>query len=223
MAYLISFLEGVVSFLSPCLLPMLPVYIAYFGADEKGGQSAGALKKALGFVAGFTAVFVLLGVFAAGLGGIFSRHRTAVDIVTGGAVVLFGLNFLGVLRIGFLNAARTGRASVSIKGFWSAVLFGVVFSVGWTPCVGAFLGSALMLASQQGSVAKGVAMLLAYSLGLGIPFVISAVLLEQLRGALDFLRSRQRQISLVSGWLLVALGVLMMTGQMGRLLSLMSF
>jgi cytochrome c-type biogenesis protein len=108
-------------------------------------------------------------------------------------------------------------------GFWSAVLFGIVFSIGWTPCVGAFLGSALMLASQQGSVFKGILMLSAYSLGLGIPFVISALLLDRLKGAFDAVRRHQRLVNLVSGGMLVVLGILMMTGLIGRLLSALSF
>ena len=107
-------------------------------------------------------------------------------------------------------------------GFFSSVLFGMIFSVGWTPCVGAFLGSALMLASQQGHVAEGMLMLLAYSLGLGIPFVLSAVLIDYLKSAFNWIKKNYRVINMVSGGLLILVGVLMATGTLGRLLSLLS-
>ena len=107
-------------------------------------------------------------------------------------------------------------------GFFSSALFGLVFSVGWTPCVGAFLGSALMLASQQGHVAAGMAMLLAYSLGLGVPFLLSAVLIDRLKGAFDWIKRNYRIINIISGGLLVLVGILMATGTLGRLISLLS-
>lgn len=107
-------------------------------------------------------------------------------------------------------------------GFFSSALFGLVFSVGWTPCVGAFLGSALILASQQGHVAAGMAMLLAYSLGLGVPFLLSAVLIDRLKGAFDWIKRNYRIINLISGGLLVLVGILMATGTLGRLISLLS-
>ena len=107
-------------------------------------------------------------------------------------------------------------------GFFSAVLFGVIFSLGWTPCVGAFLGSALMLASQQGHVVEGMLMLLAYSLGLGIPFALSAVLIDYLKSAFSWIKRNYRVINTVSGWLLILIGILMATGTLGRLLTLLS-
>ena len=147
MQYVIAFLEGVITFISPCLLPMLPIYISYFagGGERSTGKT---LKGALGFVAGFTVVFVMLGALAGTVGSLLREYQTAVNIVSGLIVVFFGLNFLGVFK---LNLFRGGGKSVKTDnmGFFSALLFGMVFSVGWTPCVGAFLGSALMLASQQ--------------------------------------------------------------------------
>ncbi|MEG1513732.1 MAG: cytochrome c biogenesis protein CcdA, partial [Clostridia bacterium] len=154
MEYLVSFLEGIVTFISPCLLPMLPIYLSYFAGGEGGRRRT--LRNAIGFVLGFTLVFVTLGAFAGTLGMALKRHQTIVNLVTGGIVLVFGLNYLGVFKIGFLNASKKGAMNVEKLGFWSSMLFGVVFSIGWTPCVGAFLGSALMLASQQGSVLKGI-------------------------------------------------------------------
>jgi cytochrome c-type biogenesis protein len=221
MQYVISFLEGVITFISPCLLPMLPIYISYFaGNASEEDNSARTLKNALGFVLGFTLVFVAMGALAGTLGGLVRRYQTAVNLVTGAVVVFFGLNFLGVLRLNLFRGSRFSMSNRSL-GFGSAMLFGIVFSVGWTPCVGAFLGSALMMASQQGKVLTGILMLLCYSLGLGIPFVLSALLIDRLRGTFDFIKRHYRVVNLICGILLIAVGVLMMTGLLGRLLSVL--
>ena len=220
MQYFISFLEGIITFISPCLLPMLPIYISYFAGG--GQRSAGkTLKGALGFVAGFTLVFVAMGALAGTLGSFLRQYQTAVNIVSGLIVVFFGLNFLGIFK---LNLFRGGHREVNTDnmGFFSALVFGMIFSVGWTPCVGAFLGSALMLASQQGHAVEGMLMLLAYSLGLGIPFVLSAALIDYLKTAFNWIKKNYHIINTLSGIILVLIGIVMMTGTMGRLLNLLS-
>lgn len=223
MTYLISFLEGIITFISPCLLPMLPVYLSYFAGNQEGGDGKGrTLRNALGFVSGFTLVFVTLGAFAGSIGLLLRRHATAVNIVTGAIVVLFGLNFLGVLKLGVFSPKNRSVGQTRQLGFGSAMVFGMVFSVGWSPCVGAFLGSALMMASQRGSTGEGIAMLLSYSLGLGIPFVASALLIDRLKSAFDWIKTHYRVITLISGGLLVLIGILMMTGFMGKFLSLLT-
>ena len=219
MQYVIAFLEGIITFISPCLLPMLPIYISYFagGGERSTGKT---LKGALGFVFGFTVVFVALGALAGTVGSFLREYQTAVNVVSGLIVILFGLNFLGVFK---LNLFRGSRYSVNTDnvGFFSALLFGMIFSVGWTPCVGAFLGSALMLASQQAHVIEGMLMLLAYSLGLGIPFILSAVLIDYLKTAFNWIKKNYRVINVVSGGLLVLIGILMATGTLERLLNLL--
>lgn len=224
MQYLISFLEGIITFISPCLLPMLPIYLSYFaGSGTKANNKRRVLCNALGFVAGFTLIFVLLGAFAGSIGLLLRRHMVAVNIVTGFIVIIFGLNFLGILKIGFLNAVKRKDTQIKELGFFSSMLFGAVFSIGWTPCVGAFLGSALMLASQQGSALRGILMLLCYSMGLGIPFVASALLIERLKSTFQWIKSHYRIINILSGSLLILVGILMMTGFMGYFLSLLTF
>lgn len=220
MQYIISFLEGIVTFLSPCLLPMLPVYISYFAGNNREGGVGRTLRNALGFVLGFTIVFIALGALAGSLGGLLQAHQTAVNLVTGAVVVLFGLYFLGVFRLNFLKGMKGFQRQKDL-GFFSTMLFGIVFSVSWTPCVGAFLGSALMLASQQGETMTGILMLLAYSLGLGIPFVVSALLIDRLKAAFDWIKRHYRAINMVCGALLIAVGILMMTGLFNRALSLL--
>ena len=220
MQYVIAFLEGIITFISPCLLPMLPIYISYFagGGDRSAGKT---LKGALGFVTGFTLVFVILGALAGTVGSFLREYQTWVNLISGLIVVFFGLNFLGIFQLNLFKGSQRS-VNTDTMGFFSAVLFGMVFSVGWTPCVGVFLGSALMLASQQGHVIEGMLMLLAYSMGLGIPFIFSAVLIDYLKTAFNWIKRNYRIINAVSGILLVLIGILMMTGTLGRLLSLLS-
>ena len=220
MQYVISFLEGIITFLSPCLLPMLPIYLSYFAGG--GQRSTGkTLSGAFGFVTGFTLVFVALGALAGTLGSFLREYGTLVNIISGLVVIFFGLNFLGVIRLNlFRGGGRT--AATGNTGFFSALLLGIVFSVGWTPCVGAFLGSALMLASQQGHVLTGTLMLLAYSLGLGLPFILSAVLIDYLKTAFTWIKQHYSILNIISGSLLILVGILMATGTLGRLINLLS-
>lgn len=219
MQYIIAFLEGIITFISPCLLPMLPIYISYFaGGGERSTKKT--LTGALGFVLGFTIVFMALGALAGTVGSFLKSHQTAVNIVSGAIVIFFGLNYIGLFK---LNIFRGGmRKTGGELGFFSAVLFGLIFSVGWTPCVGAFLGSALMLASQQGRVIEGVIMLFVYSLGLGIPFIISAVLIDYLKSAFNWIKKHYRIINILCGCLLIVIGIMMATGTLGYLINILA-
>lgn len=219
MQYFISFLEGIITFISPCLLPMLPIYISYFaGGGERSTKKT--LGNALGFVLGFTIMFTLMGALAGSLGSFFVKYQTVVNVISGGIVIIFGLTFLDLIKIKLFQGIK-GNVDTENMGFFSAVLFGVVFSVGWTPCVGVFLGSALMLASTQAHMLKGVLMLLCYSMGLGIPFVMSAVLIDKLKGAFHFIKSNYRVINVICGIFLIIVGISMATGLLGRLLNLL--
>ena len=221
MQYFISFLEGIITFISPCLLPMLPIYISYFAGGSNNNSTAKTIRNALGFVAGFTAVFVLMGALAGTVGGFLKEYQTAVNVVSGLVVIFFGLNYLGVFKLNIFKGMKNPLAGKEL-GFFSSMLFGIVFSVGWTPCVGAFLGSALMLASQQGQAVTGIIMLLCYSLGLGIPFVASAILIDKLKGAFAFIKKNYKTINIVCGALLIVVGILMMTGLLGKFLTVLS-
>ena len=220
MQYVISFLEGIITFISPCLLPMLPIYISYFaGGGERSTKVT--LKNSFGFVLGFTLVFVALGALAGSLGSFLIKYQTWVNLVCGILVILFGLNYMGLLKWNLFRGGR-GRILDGEMNFASAFLFGVIFSVGWTPCVGAFLGSALMLASQQGHVLEGMAMLLCYSLGLGVPFLLSAVLIDKLKSAFNWIKAHYDVVNKVCGGLLVLVGALMATGVLGRFLTVLN-
>lgn len=220
MQYLISLLEGIVTFISPCLLPMLPIYLSYFaGGGERSTRKT--LLGASGFTLGFTVVFVAMGALAGTLGSFLIQYRAWVDIIGGLLVIAFGLNYLGLLKWNLFKGSRRGDFGTEM-GFFSAFLFGIVFSVGWTPCVGAFLGSALMLASQRGHVLEGMAMLLSYSLGLGIPFLLSAVLIDKLKSTFNWIKAHYDIINKVCGGALILVGVLMATGLLGRFLNFLS-
>ncbi|MBR2315783.1 MAG: sulfite exporter TauE/SafE family protein [Clostridia bacterium] len=217
MQYLITFLEGIISFISPCMLPMLPVYISYFAgkADKKQNTAA----RVIAFVSGFTVIFTLLGVFSGTLGALLKEYQTAVNIVSGLIIVLFGLSYLEVIRIPFFKGMSK---KTEVNGVFSAFLFGVIYSVSLTPCVGAFLGSALMMASTSGSALQGALLLLVYSLGLGVPFIISAILIGKLNTAFNFIKAHYKVVNLVSGIFLIVVGIAMATGTLGRLLTLIS-
>lgn len=216
MDYLVTFLEGIITFISPCLLPMLPIYLAYFAgsATDEASTLRRTVANACRFVLGFAIVFVAMGAFAGAIGSAFARYSTAVNVVCGIVVIVFGLNFAGILRIPLLQRTLKPKANIMPVSFPSSVLFGIVFAIGWTPCVGVFLGSALLLASTQGQVLHGIGLLLVYSLGLGVPFVISACIIDQLAGAFDAIKRHYRAVTTVCGILLVIVGVLMVTGQM---------
>ena len=219
MQYFIAFLEGIITFISPCLLPMLPIYISYFaGGGER--KTSKTLKNATGFILGFTVIFVLMGALAGSFGMLLTKYNIIVNIITGLIVIFFGLNFIGIFKLNIFKGTK--MAKTENLGFFSSLLFGIVFSIGWTPCVGAFLGSALMMATSQGKVVEGIIMLLVYSLGLGIPFFLSAVLIDKLRGAFNFIKKHYKVINIVCGSLLILVGLLMATGVFGKFIALLS-
>jgi cytochrome c-type biogenesis protein len=155
------------------------------------------------------------------LGSFLKMHQTAVNLISGLVVIFFGLNFMGLIPLDLFRGGKKAP-NTNVPAFFSALLFGVIFSLGWTPCVGAFLGSALMLASQQGKALTGLLMLFCYSMGLGLPFLISAVLIDKLKGAFAFIKRNYTTINLICGSFLILVGILMATGTLGRLLAFLN-
>lgn len=223
--YSLTFLEGILSFISPCILPMLPIYLLYLAgsAGAEGvmpissstgltkGQKHRLVLNSIGFVTGFTIVFLLLGLTATSFGHLLTSHRSLLQKASGILMILFGLNFIGLLKIRLLNQEKRLEYSVSHLNFLSSIVFGSVFGFGWTPCIGAFLGSALALAGNSSTIGRGVLLLLAYSFGLGIPFILSAVLYEQLKNSIRWLKQQSAKITFFSGILLVLEGILVFT------------
>lgn len=217
MEFVITFLEGFISFISPCMLPMLPLYISYFagGADKKHK----VFLRAFSFILGFTVVFSLLGLFAGTLGAFLKEYKTVVNIVGGLLIVVFGLSYLEVIKLPFFKGMQSGRTANTVV---SAFLFGIIYSVSLTPCIGAFLGSALALAGTSGTAVKGVLLLVTYSLGLGAPFLLSALLIEKLNTAFTFIKKLYRVINIVCGCFLILVGILMACGLMDAITAVFS-
>jgi len=212
MQYLITFLEGIVSFLSPCMLPMLPVYLAYFSGKQNSRSHT--LANAGMFVLGFTLIFAGMGLFAGTLGSLLTAHQSAVNLICGLVMIFLGVSELGAFELSFLKGYA---GAVKITGLFSAFLFGGIYAVSLTPCIGVFLGSALMLASASASAGKGLLLLILYSSGLGIPFLLSAVLIEQLGNAFDSIKKNYAMINRICGVMLILAGILTMTGIFSRI------
>lgn len=211
MEFVIAFLEGIATIISPCILPLLPLYLVYFAGNDEEGDPVKVAKNALGFITGFTIVFVLLGVLAGVAGSFLVQYRTIVNITLGIIVIFFGLSFLGIIKYK-PGRRQNPQAQVNNLGFFSSIVFGIVFSLGWTPCVTAFLGSALLMASQQGSALHGALLLLIYSLGLGVPLMSFALLMNRLKNAITFIKSHYDLINKICGILLIILGAFMAAG-----------
>lgn len=221
MQLLITFLEGLITFISPCVLPMLPVYVLYFTGGDARPAIRRTLLRALCFVLGFSLVFMLLGVFAGTLGSLLLRYQRMVNLITGGLVTLFGLHYAGILRITLLERTLRPQARIQAKGCASCILLGAAFAVGWSPCTGPFLSAAMMLAASEGQVMTGMLLLLGYALGLGLPFVLCALLIDRLKGALAWVKRHYAVINKLCGVFLICVGVLMMSGLYRRLSSML--
>ena len=216
-AMMVALFAGVLSFLSPCVLPIVPPYLAYMSGVSLSELSQGKRRYAafvpgLSFVLGLSTVFLLLGFTASALGMLFLSYQTGFNTAAGLLVMLFGLHFIGIYRIGFLDREmrfNTGDRGGSTLG---AYLLGLAFAFGWTPCIGPQLGAILSLAASEGSVAKGTLLLGVYAAGLGIPFVLAAVFLSRLSGVLVWIKTYMVQIELLMGLLLWTIGLLMLTG-----------
>jgi cytochrome c-type biogenesis protein len=210
---------GLISFLSPCVLPLVPPYLSFLAGTTfdrlEAGDNAGvrrrALLAALLFVAGFTTVFVALGATASALGQIVRQYLDVLGTLAGLAIIVMGLHFLGAFRIGLLY--REARFQVARPvGLWGAYAMGLAFAFGWTPCIGPVLAAILAVAGSEANVARGAALLAAYSLGLGIPFLIAAFAMKPFVAAMKRIRSRFALVEKAMGVLLVLTGVAFLTG-----------
>ena len=208
MDYILTFLEGVASFISPCLLPMLPIYVSYFvGQDNKSIKKT--LINSIGFVLGFTIVFLILAIFASTFGSFISSNLKIFKIIFGILIIVLGLNYMQVLKLGFLNKTKRFKINTENLNFFKAFAFGIMFSISWTPCIGAFLSSALMLVASRQDLVKGIILMLIYSVGLGIPFIISAVFIEKFKKMFDFIKKNFGKVKVISGLILIGMGIYM--------------
>ncbi len=204
MQYLFTFFEGIFAFVSPCILPMLPIFLAYISADEKQTTFKRFINT-LFFVLGFTTAFVIMGATAFSLGRFMVRYKAFLIKLAGVMLVFFGFVYLDVIQLNLASDQRASSGGNILKNF----LFGISYSFGWTPCMGAFLGSALALAGVQETVFQGMLLLACFGLGLGVPFIIFAIGYEKLKGAVNFLKKHSQKIKYFGGIMLIAVGLSM--------------
>ncbi|WP_424931499.1 cytochrome c biogenesis CcdA family protein [Amaricoccus macauensis] len=218
-ALAIALSAGVLSFLSPCVLPIVPPYLAFMAGssmeeltESESGAGARTLQVAVFFVLGLSTVFLFLGMAASAFGQLLLSHQREMSIVAGLVILVFGLHFLGVLRIPLLY--REARFEAQTKGgtAFGAYMLGLAFAFGWTPCIGPVLGTILSLAAQEGSVEKGMLLMGFYAMGLGVPFLLTAVFLRRAIGIMSRMKRHMGAIERTMGALLAAVGLLMMTG-----------
>ena len=216
-AMTLAFLAGVISFLSPCVLPIVPPYLAYMsgislseGTDNN--KVVSIFLPAVFFVLGLSTVFLILGFTASALGTVFLSYQDTLITISGILVMGFGLHFLGILRIRFLEREARFEASSQNGSAFGAYVLGLAFAFGWTPCIGPQLASILTLAASEGSVARGTTLLGVYALGLGVPFLLVALFLSRLSATLTWLKRHMQIIERLMGLLLWTIGLMMLTG-----------
>jgi cytochrome c-type biogenesis protein len=233
LSLLVAFVGGVLSFISPCVLPLVPGYISFISGatlDQMRGQPAGGgvavatgqksaagrrvLVTSLAFVAGFSLVFVAFGATATAIGHLLGSYKSKIAYLAGAILVVLGLHTMGVFRIGFLDYEKRRQTSSRPVGLAGAMLVGVAFAFGWTPCIGPILGGILTMASAQDSVAQGVVMLGAYSAGLGVPFILTALAIDRFFRAFARIRRHYHAVEIVSGLLLIGIGVLILLNRL---------
>lgn len=217
-AMMIALVAGVLSFLSPCVLPIVPPYLAYMGGISMGEMRGDAtarrrvLVPALFFVMGLSTVFLLLGFTASAFGAFFLQNQELFSKISGAVVVVFGLHFLGVFRIPILDREARLQAGEGGGSAFGAYVLGLAFAFGWTPCIGPQLGAILSLAAQEGSVQRGTALLGVYALGLGLPFLMAALFVERSMGLMARLKPHMKAIERAMGVLLLIVGIALLTG-----------
>lgn len=221
-----AILAGLLSFVSPCVLPLIPGYLSFISGvsiedltdRSKASSHLGkVVVNTILFVLGFSTVFIALGASATWLGSLLQEYANIFNKAAGVLVFIFGLHVAGVFRIGFLNYEKRFQAGEKKWGAAGSILIGIAFGFGWTPCIGPILGSILTLAAQQASVGQGILLLVFYSAGLGIPFILTALLFNYLIGAFGFIKRNFRTVEIVSGVLLMAVGVLIFFNLLQRI------
>lgn len=220
---LAAFAAGFLSFVSPCVLPLIPGYISFVSGvslEEMRGESAVKASRSqvfltsLAFVLGFSIVFVALGATATAIGKFLLDQLPLLSKIAGGILIIFGLHTMGVFRLAFLETEKRMQSQRKPAGPLGAMLVGVAFAFGWTPCIGPILGGILAIAGSKNSISEGVTLLAVYSLGLGIPFLLTSLAINQFFSATKRIRRYYHAIEVASGVLLVAIGLLIFTGQL---------
>lgn len=225
---ILAFSAGLASFLSPCVLPLVPAYISYITDSAIENQSAEksnlyVLYRSLAFVVGFSIIFIVMGASITTLGKIFIKNQLIFKKIAGLLVIIFGFHMAGIFKIKLFYYEKKFLSFKSTNGALGAVFMGMAFAAGWTPCVGPILSSILLYASSLETINKGILLLLIYSLGLGVPFILTALAIKSLSVKLKGLNKYLGLISVFSGTLMIIMGILIFTNKMGLLSQYFNF
>lgn len=208
----LAFGAGFISFFSPCILPMIPVYIMYVTGinveDELDKKKLFALSRTLGFVLGFTIIFMIMGTSASFIGKVFARNKDVFTKLSGLLIFFFGLKMTGLINFNFLNSTKKMKSPKEIRSWFSSVLLGMAFAAGWTPCFGPVLASILVYAGGSSTVGMGVYLLLAYSIGMGVPFILTALFINQFSAFMEKTQKIMKYVPIVSGIVMIIFGIL---------------
>jgi cytochrome c-type biogenesis protein len=225
--YITAFLGGILSFLSPCVLPLIPSYVSFitgisFEDFKKGDQDRIrklTLVNSLAFVSGFSTVFILLGVSSTYVGRLLAVYYDYIRIIGGIIVIVLGLYVMGIFKLAFLSSDKRVHLKSKPRGYFGSYVVGLTFGAGWTPCIGPILGSILLIASTTGSALQGFYLLLVYSLGLAIPFVATSLAINTFLSNVSIIRRYMKLIMVISGLLLIGFGLILLTDNVPMLLS----
>ncbi len=222
-----AFVAGLISFISPCVLPLVPAYISFIsgvaidGGDSEEspkGNTAKIFLNAFAFVAGFSFVFIILGATATALGNFMSSKLSLFSQIAGVVIILFGIHMTGIFKIGFLNMEKRFHIKSKRAGIGGSFIVGLAFAFGWTPCIGPVLGAILAIASSKNTVNEGITLLIFYSAGLGIPFLLTALGVNQFFKFFSAIRPHMRKVEITAGIFLIIIGALIMTNNFQKLI-----
>lgn len=213
-----AFIAGFISFLSPCILPLIPVYIMYITGttmeDELKDNKALVMSRTLGFVLGFTIIFMIMGTSASFVGKIFLKNKLLFSRISGVIIIIFGLKMMDIIKLDFLSRERKLKANVKVTNWFSSVLMGMAFAAGWTPCFGPTLGGILAFAGSTQTVSTGVYLLFIYSLGMAVPFVLTAIFIDVFNNFINKYERYINYIPKIGGFMMVIFGLLVFFDKM---------
>ena len=205
MVCLFTFLEGIASFISPCVLPLLPIYVSYFTGEDKNKNKA--IANSIAFVLGFSIVFIILAILANRVGSAATPYMKYIKIFFGVLVIILGLNYMEILKFDLFSKIKKFNVNVKNLNIIRAFIFGILFSISMTPCVGTFLSSALLLIASKESMIEGIILIILYCIGLGIPFIISTILIDKLKSTFNFIKKNYKIVRIISGIILIIMGI----------------
>lgn len=224
----LAFSAGLLSFLSPCVLPLVPAYISYITGSsidelENNNSKLFIIYRALGFVIGFSFIFILMGASVTSLGKIFIKNQVAFRRISGILIIIFGLHTTGIIKIKWLYYEKKMLSIKNYKGLLGSFLIGMAFAAGWTPCVGPILSSILLYAGSLETINRGIMLLIFYSLGLAVPFILTAAAISKIQKTMKKLNKYLGIVSIISGLLMILMGILIFTNKMGILSGFFNF